>query len=104
MVSSPVYHDLQETLHSTLDEISSQIQSIHSKDTTFAAGELQLARSRLIAAQKSSIEEALHQGLLSEATAAAMLDEADRDLDHLLADDGADEPRCEDPAGAPRTS
>jgi CPA1 family monovalent cation:H+ antiporter len=104
MVSSPVYHDLQKKLNSTLDEISSQIQRIYSKDTTIAAGELHLARSRLIAAQKSSIEEALHQGLLSDATAAAMLDEADRDLDHLLADDGADEPGSRDAAGTPRTS
>ena len=90
MVSSPVYRDLHDKLNSTLDQISSEIQSIYSKDATIAASELQLARSRLIAAQKSAIEEAFHQGFLSQETAAAMVDEADRDLDQLLTEGNAD--------------
>ena len=91
MVSSPVYHDLQEKLNSTLEQINSEIQSIYSNDATIAAGELHLARSRIIAAQKSSIEEALHQGVISEATAAAMLDQADRHLDQLMARGGEED-------------
>ena len=42
-----------------------------------------MARRRLVAAEKSSIEQVLHEGMISEATAARMLDVTDRELDKI---------------------
>jgi hypothetical protein len=42
-----------------------------------------MARKRLIAAEKSSIEQAVHDGLISRRTAAKMIEASDRELDSL---------------------
>jgi Na+:H+ antiporter len=83
IVSTPVYRELRNELNTRQEKANSEIQEIYSKGIKDIKDEIQLARRRLIAAEKSSIEEAMHAGLVSEQTAAHMLDEADKRLDKL---------------------
>jgi hypothetical protein len=45
--------------------------------------EVRIARKKLITAEKSSIEEAQQDGLISQRTAGKMLEESDRRLNHV---------------------
>lgn len=46
--------------------------------------EIRAARTRLIAAEKSAIEQALHDGLITPSTARIMINAADTELDKLF--------------------
>jgi Na+:H+ antiporter len=83
MVSAPVYERYRRELNVQLEQAELKIAEIYSKDETRASGEIHLAKVRLIAAEKSSIEEAVHEGLISAQSARSMIDAADRELDRL---------------------
>lgn len=83
LVSAPVYERLRRELDAGLEEIETEIADLYSKDQARAAEEMQMARMRLIAAEKGSIEQALRDGLISSQTARKMMDDADQRLDQL---------------------
>ena len=71
-VSLPVYENLTCALEHRLEESRAEVVRMHS-DTRFTE-ELENARTRLVAAEKSSIRQAANDGLISQQTAAEMID------------------------------
>ncbi|MGB8493238.1 MAG: Na+/H+ antiporter [Candidatus Acidiferrum sp.] len=85
ILSAPIYEKLSRELDGKLVRLSEQISEIYSRDSVRAASEMQTAKIRLIAAQKSSLEEAVRDGLISQQTGAEMVDATDSQLDELIA-------------------
>jgi CPA1 family monovalent cation:H+ antiporter len=85
ILSAPIYEKLSHELDEKLVTLSEQISDIYSRDSARAASEMQTAKIRLIAAQKSSLEEAVRGGLISQQTGAEMVDATDSQLDELIA-------------------
>jgi CPA1 family monovalent cation:H+ antiporter len=83
LVSPPVYERLRHELEAGLEDTEKVIADLYNKDESRAMQETRMARTRLIAAEKSSIEQALHDGLISSQTAMEMMDDADKRLDQL---------------------
>lgn len=82
-ISSPVYDQLRGELERRLTQIKDEIADLYGKDKSRTGPELQMARIKLIAAEKSAIEQAVHDGLISSQTAAKMIEETDQKLDSL---------------------
>ena len=84
LVSPPVYERLRGEVQDKLEEVKEEVVDLFTKDERRGEAEFLLAKKRLIAAEKSSIEQALHEGLISQGTATRMIDEADSQLDELM--------------------
>jgi Na+:H+ antiporter len=90
LISAPTYEVLQRDLKERSEEVEKRIEEIYSQDESRLADEMRLAQRRLLAAEKSSIEKSLSDGLISARTAARLLEETDHRLDRLAsADKGA---------------
>ncbi len=87
VLSTPAYERLREDLDSRLERAKSEVAELYGKDTTRILPEMQMAKMRLIAAEKSSLEEAVHNGLISQESADKMIEAADQELDKLSSDD-----------------
>jgi len=83
LISPPVFERYRHELESQMEKAKSDVTEIYHKDENRASEEIHLVKVRLIAAEKSSIEEAVHAGLISEQSAKGMIDAADRELDRL---------------------
>jgi CPA1 family monovalent cation:H+ antiporter len=83
LISEPAYEKLSRELDGRLAQVNTEISEIQQKDEARIDQELRAARLRLIAAEKSSIEQALHDGLITAKSASALLESADRHLDEL---------------------
>jgi monovalent cation:H+ antiporter, CPA1 family len=84
IISPPIYKRLREELDGELAALHDKVEEMYSADSMRAEAELQTARLRLAAAEKSSIEAAVHGGLLTTHAAASLLDEVDQRLDGRL--------------------
>ena len=73
-----VYDQLREELDQQAAALQSRVAEMYSKDPHRAESELQTARMRLAAAEKSSIEAAVRSGFISTQAAAKLLDRADQ--------------------------
>ncbi len=82
-VSTPAYEQLRRELDTRLARVKDEVAELYGRDQTRIFPELQMARMKLIAAEKSSIEQAVHDGVISPQTAIKMIDDADRELDNL---------------------
>jgi CPA1 family monovalent cation:H+ antiporter len=82
-ISAPTYEQLRQELDGRLAHVNAQITEIYDKDESRILPEIQMARKRLIAAEKSSIEQAVQDGLISRRTAVKMMEASDRELDSL---------------------
>jgi monovalent cation:H+ antiporter, CPA1 family len=80
-VSQPAYEQLRHELESRLAQVKADVAEIYGKDESRILPEIQMARGRLIAAERGAIERAVYDGLISRQTAAKMIEEADRQLD-----------------------
>jgi Na+:H+ antiporter len=87
LISLPVFEQYRGELEAQLERAESDIAEIYRKDEARASEEIHLAKVRLIAAEKSSIEEAVHDGLISARSARSMIDAADQELDRLTNSD-----------------
>ena len=85
-LSYPAFEQLRSELDSRMEHVKGEINELFQKDPAHAGEEMQMAQRRLVAAEKSSIEQTLHEGMISEATAAKMLDVTDRELDKFRKD------------------
>ena len=83
LVSFPVYERYRHELEAQLKKAEDDVAEIYKEDEARASEEVRLAKVRLIAAEKSSIEQAVHDGLISSQSASDMIDAADRELDRL---------------------
>jgi hypothetical protein len=66
-----------------LEKVKAEVTELYGKDESRILPEVQMAKMKLIAAEKSSIEQAMHDGLISRQTAVKMIEDADRELDKL---------------------
>lgn len=85
LLSFPVYERLRREFDATLATLSAQISEMYAKNSARAESEMETAKIRLIAAEKSSIEEAVRNGLISAQTGAKMADATDSQVDDLIA-------------------
>ncbi|MEO8128623.1 MAG: hypothetical protein ABI822_16090, partial [Bryobacteraceae bacterium] len=60
------------------------IEAIQEKDANIVNDEIYMAKTRLISAEKSSIQRSASQGLISMHEAEKLLAEADRELDDMV--------------------
>ena len=89
-ISPPAYELLRGELDERLIIVQQEMQNVSRRNEDRIRREVRHARSRLKAAEKSSIEGALHDGLILPRTASAMIEEVDSSLDDLREDgDGA---------------
>ncbi len=84
LLSTPIYERLRRELDATLATLSEQISEIYNRDSARAESELQTAKIRLMAAEKTSLEEAVRDGLISPQTGAKMVDATESQLDELV--------------------
>jgi Na+:H+ antiporter len=82
-ISTPAYQVLRQELDARLDKIQQALSELSHHIEGRIAEEIRSTRHRLITAEKSSIEQAVHDGLISANTAAGMIDEVDKSLDKL---------------------
>lgn len=85
ILSTATYGKLRRELDGRLVTLSEQISEIYSKDSGRAQAEMETAKMRLMAAHKSSLEDAVRDGLISPQTGAKMVDAADSQLDEFIA-------------------
>ena len=83
LLSIPAYDQLRTELDARLDRVKAEVAEIYGKDESRILPEMQMAKMKLIAAEKSSLEQAVNDGLISRQTAAMMIEAADRELDIL---------------------
>jgi monovalent cation:H+ antiporter, CPA1 family len=82
-ISEPVYDQLRKDLDARSDQVREEITGFYAKDRNRLAEELRDARIQLITAEKSGIEQAIHEGLLSATNAAKIMDAADKRADEI---------------------
>jgi CPA1 family monovalent cation:H+ antiporter len=83
VVSAPVHARLSRELDGRLEETRAAIDRLFQQDEARFSDEVRIARARLLAAERSSIEQAMHDGLISRQAATRMIGAADRELDEL---------------------
>jgi CPA1 family monovalent cation:H+ antiporter len=92
LISTPAYNQLRINLDSRVAEAEGKLAQIFVVDESIAAGELDMARIRLLSAERDSIQRSVHDGLVSAQTAASMIDAAERELSEIIRRNGH-EPR-----------
>jgi Na+:H+ antiporter len=85
ILSKPVYEKLGRELDAKLVTLSEEIAEIYSKDSGRVESEVETAKSRLLAAQKSSLEDAVRDGLITSQTGTKTADATEAQLDELIA-------------------
>jgi CPA1 family monovalent cation:H+ antiporter len=83
VVSVPVHARLSRQLAGKLEEMQATVDRLYRQDEAQFSDEMRIARARLMAAEQSSIEQAMHDGLISRQAARRMINAADRELDEM---------------------
>ncbi len=83
IVSHIVYEILRRDLEARLNRVTTGLNEMYSKESSRKEAEMVTARLRLLAAERSSIEQAVHDGLITPEAAARIMDSANRELDKL---------------------
>ncbi|HVA95383.1 MAG TPA: Na+/H+ antiporter [Candidatus Dormibacteraeota bacterium] len=83
VISGPAFEKLGKELETRLEKAKTQISEIYGKDANRILPEIQMAKMKLIAAEKSSLEEAVHNGLITRQSAGKLIEAADQELDKL---------------------
>ncbi|MHB8502788.1 MAG: Na+/H+ antiporter [Candidatus Acidiferrales bacterium] len=78
VISGPVYEKLRAELESQVAALHTQVAELYGRDSSRAESEMQTARLRLAAAEKSSIEAAVHAGFITTEAAAKLVDSEDQ--------------------------
>jgi Na+:H+ antiporter len=84
LVSDFIYETLRGELDNQVRQTQDEIANIQRQNADIAKDEMRMARARLIAAEKSSVQRSANQGLLSMHAAEKLLGELDRVLDGEL--------------------
>ncbi|MGH9713108.1 MAG: Na+/H+ antiporter [Candidatus Acidiferrales bacterium] len=83
LLSPSVFERLKAALDARVEQAAGRIVSSDAMGSARVAQELQEARQRLVTVEKSSIERAVHGGLISAAAAAKMIEAVAGELDEL---------------------
>jgi CPA1 family monovalent cation:H+ antiporter len=95
VISGPVYDKLRDELDRRLGAVRQTIAELYSADTARAEAEMNTARTRLLAAEKSTIEAAVHDGFITTQAAAKLIDAANQELDKLSNHDQGETEKAE---------
>lgn len=87
MISVPAYNALREQLDERMKKSKSEVAEIYGKDATRIFPEIRMANMRLIAAERSSMEEAVHNGMISQESVKKMIETAHEEFDKLTQED-----------------
>ena len=82
-IPEPVFEYLRRDLNERSEQVRNEISNFFRQDQRLMADELRSARTQLIAAEKSVIEQALHDGLISAPTAGELLNTADSRIEEM---------------------
>ena len=83
LVSGPTYNELRQEVQQELESAERRVSDLYGGGTAPVLSEVKAAKTKLIAAKKSAIEQAVHEGLISEQSAEKMIEAADQELDRL---------------------
>ena len=83
LISGPTYNQLRQGIERDLENAEQHVLKAYGTDTTRIGAEVRTAKMKLIAAKKSAIEEAVHDGLISQKSANNMIEAADQEIDAL---------------------
>jgi monovalent cation:H+ antiporter, CPA1 family len=84
LISEYVFERLSQELDTQVQDAQHAITAMQEQNANIAKDEIRMARIRLIAAEKSSIQRSANQGLVSMTVAETLLTEADRRLDEQI--------------------
>jgi Na+:H+ antiporter len=87
LLSGPAYHQLRQELDDEVERAEGQVAELYGKDNSRIVPEVQMARMKLIAAEKSAIEQAVFDGLISRETANRMIETENQKLDQLTGEE-----------------
>ncbi|MCB9385068.1 MAG: Na+/H+ antiporter [Bryobacterales bacterium] len=87
-VTPPIFHKLRTELEATQLRVEDEIKQLHLADAHWAEEEERVARSRLIRAERTAIQRAATDGLISHHTAEVMAAHADEELEKLSGQGG----------------
>ncbi len=87
-LTPPTFHKLHDELEQDQTRVEDQIKQLHQADAHWAAEEERVARSRLIRAERTAIQRAATDGLISHHTAEEMAAAADEELEKLMGEPG----------------
>jgi CPA1 family monovalent cation:H+ antiporter len=91
LVSQRTYDTLRHELDGEMQATQEALAAMQARDENIANDEMRMARTRLIAAEKSSIQRAANQGLISMHMAEKLLAETDQKLDEAAKENVATE-------------
>ncbi|HYB43885.1 MAG TPA: Na+/H+ antiporter [Candidatus Methylomirabilis sp.] len=91
-VSAPAYERLRRELDTEARETENTIARLFEQDEARFAAELRFARTSMLAAQRSAIEQAMHDGIISAQTASRMIGAADRRLEVTMREEERENP------------
>jgi CPA1 family monovalent cation:H+ antiporter len=83
VVSAPVYGRLRSELDQDQTAVELRVTQLHAEDESWAAEEERVTRARLLGAEKTAIQRALRDGLISHHTAEEMAARADEAAERL---------------------
>lgn len=84
VLSIPVYEKLKNEFDKRLTALGEEISLIYNRDFSRAESELEAAKVRLMAAERSSLEEAIREGLLLQETGVQTADFVNSQLDGII--------------------
>ncbi len=82
-VSVPVYERLRSELNQDQEDVEGRVKQLHAEDESWAKEEERVTRARLFGAEKTAIQRALRDGLISHHTAEEMAARADEEMERL---------------------
>ena len=83
VISAPVYRDLLADLERRQSDAESRLEALHSEHAGRAADEIKVARAHLLSAEKTAIQRAIGEGIVSLHTGEELMARADDELDQI---------------------
>ncbi|MDX2268745.1 MAG: Na+/H+ antiporter [Bryobacter sp.] len=83
VISMPIFTELDETLAKQSEAVTAQVLEQQAQDSGLGNDERRIAQLRMALAEKSKLEKAIGEGLVSEPAAEALLDDADERISRL---------------------
>ena len=84
LLSGPAYDQLRKELDKQLESAEGHVAELYGKDNSRILPEIRMAKIKLITAEKSAIELAVHDGLISQQSADKLIEADDQKLDELI--------------------
>jgi len=84
LISRPTYTQLRSEIDSQMESAEKRVAELYGKDKSRVGPEMQTARLKVAAARKSAVEQAVHDGMISQKSADKLIEAEDHQLDKLM--------------------